>query len=119
MADLAAVFTKPDKSCTIHLIREFTPEQFAELETNLDEFINLRQKFSLLHISEFNFSAIDAFVKRFQTSDHIDAGKTLSEANCPDGVAPRAGAVGVHGTHAKSVFHAGGLRCCPPKSCQA
>lgn len=81
MPHLAAVFTKPDRSYNVHLIREFTPEQIAEFEAVLAEFTTLRQRFSLLSILELNFSALDSFINEVKSSSRLDKRRVWLEAN--------------------------------------
>ncbi|MGA2866275.1 MAG: hypothetical protein ABSF95_17515 [Verrucomicrobiota bacterium] len=81
MAYLTAVFTASDKSYNVHCIREFTPEQFADHERVLADFVRLRQRFSLLHIVELNFAALMSFIHELESSQNPDKNRALVQAN--------------------------------------
>jgi RecA/RadA recombinase len=78
MAYLAAVFIEGDLFVA-DCIRELTPNEYSEFHSIHTKFNVLRQRLSLLHILEQNFSTLDGFINQLQTSESLNATRVLSE----------------------------------------
>jgi len=81
VAYIAAVFLGPDRSYNVQCIRELTAAQLAEHEEHHSDFLRLRQKLTLLHVLEENYSALNSFIRELQASSRVDANRALSETN--------------------------------------
>lgn len=81
MAYLAAVFIEEGDLFVADCIRELSPSQLAEFNLIQTKFNLLRQRLSLLHILEQNFSTFGSFINQLQASGNMNATRALSEMN--------------------------------------